>query len=55
MFRIDFETDADARTVTLTALRSGYTQEELAEPDDPYADKALHRAFASAYRQAARP
>jgi tRNA-Thr(GGU) m(6)t(6)A37 methyltransferase TsaA len=45
MFRIDFETDAATRTVTLTALRSGYTQEELAEPDDPYADKSLHRAF----------
>ena len=42
MFRIDFETDAATRTVTLTALRSGYTQEELA---DPYADKSLHRAF----------
>ncbi len=45
MFRIDFTLDAAARTVTLTALRSGYTPEELAIPDDPYADKSLHRAF----------
>ena len=55
MFRIDFATDDATRTVTLVALRSGYSPEELAQPDDPYADKALHRAFASAYRQAARP
>lgn len=47
MFRIDFSADAATRTVTLTALRSGYAPEELAEPDDPYADKSLHRAFAA--------
>ena len=47
MFRLDFTADESARTITLTALRSGYLPEELAEPDDPYADKALHRAFAS--------
>ena len=45
MFRIDFETNVAARTVTLTALRSGYAPEELANPEDPYADKSLHRAF----------
>lgn len=47
MFRLDFTADESARTITLTALRSGYSPEELAEPDDPYADKALHSAFAS--------
>lgn len=47
MFRIDFSADAIARVVTLTALRSGYTPDELARPDDPYADKSLHRAFAA--------
>jgi len=45
MFRIDFAVDAASRTVTLLALRSGYTPEELASPDDPYADKARHRAL----------
>ena len=44
MFRIDFTADAPSRTITLTALRSGYTPDELADPADPYADKALHRA-----------
>ena len=47
MFRLDFTADESARTITLTALRSGYSPEEQAAPDDPYADKALHRAFAS--------
>ena len=45
MFRIDFTADAATRTVTLATLRSGYTQEEIDCPDDPYADKHLHRAF----------
>ena len=47
MFRIDFTADTTARTVTLTALRSGYTPGELAQSEDPYADKDLHRAFAA--------
>lgn len=47
MFRLDFTADAESRTITLTALRSGYSPEELARPDDPYADKPLHRAFTS--------
>ena len=50
MFRIDFAVDAAARTVTLTALRSGYAPDELARPEDPYADKSLHRAFAAQRR-----
>ena len=45
MFRIDFTADAATRTIALTALRSGYTPDELALPEDPYADKVLHRAF----------
>ena len=45
MFRLDFTADDAARTITLTALRSGYTSDELALPEDPYSDKALHRAF----------
>ena len=46
----DFAVDAAARTVTLTALRSGYAPDELARPEDPYADKSLHRAFAAQRR-----
>ena len=36
----------DARLVTLLRIRSGYSPAELLEADDPYGDKALHRAFA---------
>lgn len=43
MFRLDFAVDAAARVVTLLAVRSGYSAAALAAPDDPYADKALHR------------
>ena len=52
MFRIDFAADAATRTISLAALRSGYSPEELALPDDPYADKALHRAFVNRESQA---
>ena len=45
MFRIDFAADTAVHRITLAALRSGYTPDELASPDDPYADKSLHRAF----------
>ncbi len=48
MFRLDFAVDAAARTVTLLAVRSGYTAAALAADDDPYADKAVHRAFVAA-------
>ena len=46
MFRLDFIVDEPTRTVALTELRSGYTPEELVRPDDPYTDKAFHRALA---------
>lgn len=45
MFRLDFTLDTAANTVTLAAVRSGYTAEDLASSDDPYADKDLHRKF----------
>lgn len=47
MFRLDFQVDATARTVTLLRVRTGYTSAELVAPDDPYADKAVHRAVFS--------
>ncbi len=41
-WRIDFE-DGDSRRVT--AIRSGYSVEELQDDADPYCDKELHRCF----------
>lgn len=36
--------------VTIDAIRSGYTPEELAaDAPDPYGDKALHRAYVAAF------
>ena len=45
MFRLDFSADETARTLRLERVRSGYAAAELAAPDDPYGDKALHRLF----------
>lgn len=45
MFRLDFTADEATHKVKLLRIRSGYTAEELAAEDDPYADKAIHRAF----------
>jgi len=47
MFRIRFTADAAAHVLVLDRLASGYTAADLAAPDDPYADKALHRVLAS--------
>ena len=47
MFRLDFAVDAVARRVTLLRIRSGYTAADLSTPDDPFADKAFHRALAA--------
>jgi len=44
MFRIPFSADEPARTVAVDAPYTGYTPDELASQDDPYADKAVHRA-----------
>ena len=46
MFRIVFSSDPSTRAITLLHLRSGYTPDELAALDDPYADKEFHRALA---------
>ncbi len=47
MFRLDFSADAAARCVTLLRIRSGYTAADLDAPDDPFADKAFHRALSA--------
>ena len=42
-WRIAFVTAGDS--VTVTGIFSGYTPAELADPADPYGDKAVHRTF----------
>ncbi|MBQ7695741.1 MAG: tRNA (N6-threonylcarbamoyladenosine(37)-N6)-methyltransferase TrmO [Lentisphaeria bacterium] len=43
-WRIAFVTEGE--NVTVTGIFSGYTPAELAAPEDPYGDKAVHRRFA---------
>ena len=43
------------RRVTITAIYSGYSPEELQAPEDKYGDKELHRRFATLRRSAAPP
>lgn len=49
MFRLHFSVDESTRIVTLDRLCSGYSSAELSAAEDPYADKALHRAFVQAF------
>ncbi len=44
-WRVRFSADAAQSILTMEALYSGYSREELASVDDPYADKAVHRQF----------
>lgn len=43
MFRIRFHVDEPLHAIRVLSLSSGYTAQELLEPDDPYNDKDLHR------------
>lgn len=45
MFRILFDLIPSQKLVVLKDIRSGYTQEELADASDPYEDKEVHRKF----------
>ena len=47
MFRIDFRADSATPALLLERIRSGYGPADLAAPDDPHGDKALHRLFAA--------
>ena len=52
MFRIHFAIDAVARAITLEAVASGYSPEELADlADDPYGDKSIHLRFVAEFSQ----
>jgi tRNA-Thr(GGU) m(6)t(6)A37 methyltransferase TsaA len=44
-WRIQFTLAANPPSITIQALESGYSKADLANPDDPYQDKAIHRAY----------
>lgn len=44
-FRMHFGYDENLRQITLESIKSGYSPEELANSEDPYGDKQLHRDF----------
>ncbi|WP_407445234.1 tRNA (N6-threonylcarbamoyladenosine(37)-N6)-methyltransferase TrmO [Fibrobacter sp.] len=48
-FRIDFSYNLEYRQITLLAVRSGYSAEDLADSDDKYGDKSLHTDFLAAF------
>ncbi len=48
-WRILFRLDADQRLATVETIRSAYTAAELADHTDRYADKPIHRAFATTW------
>ena len=52
MFRIHFAIDAEARAITLEAVASGYSPEELADlGEDPHGDKSIHLRFVAEFSQ----
>ena len=56
VWKVSFAPDPESRTVTVLDVLTNYNQEDLA-PDapDPYADKAIHRAFLLAFGGEPRP
>lgn len=50
MWRIQFVMSASARSVHVLGIASGYSEDELALPDDPHADKREHRQFVARSR-----
>jgi tRNA-Thr(GGU) m(6)t(6)A37 methyltransferase TsaA len=44
-WRAEFQIDESCRRVRVSKVFSGYSEEELHDDNDPYQDKALHRAF----------
>lgn len=44
-WRVDFTADSEARKIHVNAIASGYSTLDLANEEDPYADKRLHREF----------
>lgn len=50
-WRVAFDCDERCAAVYVRAICSGYTAEQMAEEDDRYGDKALHRAFRAQFPQ----
>lgn len=46
MFRVDFRADPGTSALLLERVRSAYSPADIADPADPYGDKALHRTLA---------
>lgn len=51
-WRIAFTPDETTRAIQLHTLYSGYGFSDLAVPEDPYQDKALHREYFAAFPDA---
>ena len=45
MFRIVFSADSETRVVRLLRIQSGYSENDLLDPSDPFCDKTLHRKY----------
>lgn len=51
-WRIQFKVETDPKpTIHLQKITTGYTAEQLQDPQDPYSDKELHRLFRDQYPQ----
>jgi tRNA-Thr(GGU) m(6)t(6)A37 methyltransferase TsaA len=44
-WRADFTATPMTRQIQIESIHSGYSEAELAAPEDPYSDKSLHRLF----------
>lgn len=49
-WRVSYAVNNNDHTVLVAAVNSGYTDKDLSSPDDPYGDKAAHRAFREHFR-----
>jgi tRNA (adenine37-N6)-methyltransferase len=49
-WRIVYHVDEERRTVCIDAVGSGYSADDLADPEDRYADKSLHRDFLALFQ-----
>ncbi|MAT40261.1 MAG: tRNA (N6-threonylcarbamoyladenosine(37)-N6)-methyltransferase TrmO [Ectothiorhodospiraceae bacterium] len=48
-WRILYRVTGEGKKVIVAEYRSGYTSEELNDPNDPYDDKQIHRDYTSAF------
>ena len=48
-WRIRFEVAAPETALTVTIIHSGYSPEDMESKEDPYADKAIHRAYCAQF------